>query len=415
MYMQSYEGDGWSWGGRSMGVLYEQVHYDCGTWGDYQQQSQQQHSWGETPNQAGPKVGAELLTELRLIELKRLIDRDAKALKEGTYEGLEIESSDSADCPTRAPTSFNEDTPSKEDSSSAHSAPQAVAHAPSSHASQEEAPAPPAPGLDAPEEQCYTAIADFSPETRNYGEMPVCIGEEIFVSGEPLDGWIFGVKRKDGVEDEGWLPASALHAEEPALDVDPLPRGRNANSQSSGTSRRGRAQQPQAQQQNESPAAVAGRNGRKGGGRGDVPQESLKGKGSGKGDDDDSWYQHGNWWSRQRHLKPDGGKAAGKDAGYQLPLSARGQCGGGGSRKGALRPATPPPPPLDEQRHRGKARRGRRSGGKSGMQVEAPPPPRPKEEDPRPKDRKGRQRPALTSMLERLNKPLESLKEKDDQ
>merc|ERR1719215_881151 len=71
----------------------------------------------------------------------------------------------------------------------------------------------PAPGLEAPVEQRLIVVADFLPESRNFGEMPVRTGEEIFVSGESLDGWIFGVKRSGG-GDEGWLPASALLNEE---------------------------------------------------------------------------------------------------------------------------------------------------------------------------------------------------------
>jgi len=73
------------------------------------------------------------------------------------------------------------------------------------------APAP--PGLEARSEKCYVATANFTPESRTFGEMPVRMGDEIFVSGEPLDGWIFGMKR--GSEpDEGWLPASALDIED---------------------------------------------------------------------------------------------------------------------------------------------------------------------------------------------------------
>ena len=53
---------------------------DDGSW-EYQQQP----GW-EAP---APKVGAELLTELRLAELKRLIDRDARALRKQQEDGAD--------------------------------------------------------------------------------------------------------------------------------------------------------------------------------------------------------------------------------------------------------------------------------------------------------------------------------------
>jgi len=448
MYVPAYEGDGWSWGGQSWApTTYEQVQFDCGTWGEYQQQQQQQQqaqtSWGDaaavTPAPV-LKVGAELLTELRLAELKRLIDRDAKALR-ASSETLEIESSarSSADCTTRAPDSNEEsfqDSPTKEDTASAHSARQAATSEPSAApelASGFVDDAPPPPGLDAPEEQCYAAVADFTPETRNYGEMPVRIGEEVFVSGEALDGWIFGVKRdSSGEQDEGWLPASALNIEETELEFDT--RAMHASSHSSGASRQDhpqqhqRQQQQQQQQQGSSSAPGGSRNGRRGGAaqqqqqlqqqqqqhRGSASGQGRKGggrlephgKGVGKSDDHgEPWHQHGNWWSKGRHLS-----AASKD-----PHSQAASGGHAGGRKGPSRPAPPPPPaPWSDEESNSRqaasgrgARRGKASGGGSGAGAAS-------REDNRPKERQPRERPALTSMLDRLNKPLVAPKNSDE-
>mmetsp|Transcript_33936 Transcript_33936/g.54009 ORF Transcript_33936/g.54009 Transcript_33936/m.54009 type:complete len:467 (-) Transcript_33936:109-1509(-) len=447
MYVSSYEGDAWSWGGQPWGSGYEQVQYDCsGAWGEYQQQpSWQAQAQAQAPEAPGPKVGAELLTELRLAELKRLIDRDARALKAST-EVVDIESTDSADCTTRAPDS-NEDTPTKEDTaSSAHSVPQeAKARHFTSEAddtdgrtasysrskvvqrsegdqaevgattSSSTAPAPPPPGLDAPEEERYLAIADFSPEARNYGELPVSVGEEIFISGEPVDGWIFGVKRTDGgdIVDEGWLPASALPMPSLRGFEEDTPRPREKNSQSSANSRRGgRAQQQVAgaggsrkgvsssQQQQR---GAASENWRKGG-RADHEQI---GKGEGKGDDQ-HWHQHGNWWSRQRHLSHEDADSHPSNA-YA-----------GASRKASSRPAPPPPPPAsfsDEEQdapHTGRKARGARGsrGGRGNGSTAASRAQdesrsdRQRENDRLPVERPARERRALTTMLDRLNKPL---------
>lgn len=105
---------------------------------------------------------------------------------------------------TRASVS-TKDTPTKEDWSVTGASPK-----PNCDDEVEEASsAPSPPGLETPTEWRYMTLDDFLPESRKYGEMPVRAGEEIFVNSAPLDDWIYGVKRGPQM-DEGWLPASVL-------------------------------------------------------------------------------------------------------------------------------------------------------------------------------------------------------------
>lgn len=317
-YMPAYETDNWGWVNHPWGSGYEQVHYDCSfghpvAW-EFQHQAQQQlqqmqpmqqlpvstsqqthathvtqvndqmhldqqnepeelpqsqqllpeqsskpqQRWCETSEVAGPKAGAELLTELRLAELKRLIDRDSHALKR-------TEADDS-----RAPTL------------------QDNAALPTS--------APPRPV------QRYVVLADFLPESRTYGEMPVRAGDEVFVREEPTNDWIYGVQMGTR-QDEGWFPAMNIGIgldeddEECAFSTEADEhaeadwRGTAEGSCSTGAVGSGHA-------------AGHGRSNRKSG-VADGPVSSTREAADSVpvAADSQSWHQHGNWWSRQRHLK----------------------------------------------------------------------------------------------------------------
>lgn len=514
------------------------MQYDCSAW-EYSQQS-----W-EAP---GPKVGAELLTELRLAELKRLIDRDAKALKASSevmeddswkdnhyddgqaLESLEneIDSADSADCTTRAPDS-NEDTPVKEEPEKAPVSPvpyqengdadsqagdrpavaepaaapsrrakssgglgssraaksasaeskeskaaaelqkpaEAQAPTPAEHkaavsskgraseatlneagsvadtslpppeaeesddadevaAAPARAPAP--PGLEARSEKCLVATANFTPESRTFGEMPVRMGDEIFVSGDPLDGWIFGMKR--GSEpDEGWLPASALDIEDEMEEEErreaELPRARPSGG-SNGGRRGGRGRGSGGSVTfshnpiSNAGGAYGGSIGRKGAAfqqRGPMPQH-RKGGGNRLSEQhhhhyqqqpQEPWHHHGNWWSKQRHLKPEKGEKDVYSAASKTPVQPA------ASSDEWRRPAAAAAAEAVERQPQsrnsnGRSRGGRRGGaggggrgGRGGGDARVPSP----EPAPNPRmERAPRARPALKFMLDRLNEPL---------
>ncbi|CAE8678266.1 unnamed protein product [Polarella glacialis] len=193
---------------------------------------------------AEPKAGAELLTELRLAELKRLIDRDAQALRKTPQaDSKEKELDSESGGTTRAPES-NEDTPVKGDALLAgaalvRSAVGAVAREraadsghslltgseePSSSASAwrgdrrakarekalaamgEDAQGASPPGLDKePKDQFFVVLVDFVPDSRKYGELPVKAGDEVAVCYDPVDDWIFGWKRGPQPDEAGSL------------------------------------------------------------------------------------------------------------------------------------------------------------------------------------------------------------------
>lgn len=490
---QHYEGaDGWgAWGGqqawgsaRYNHVVDPQVHCDCTQW-DFSGQG-----WGSSVPQArvapelglheaapAPNLGAELLTQLQLAELKRLIDRDAKALRASSVgESVEKETDlsvdgkmrvkdvpgGSTDCGDR----HGNDGDDKKNRPKASAAARSTATSSSSAitvdstrtlatASSPSAPArttaavdskmagaasptrsmdgtgvapveqsdastndgsgrPHPPGLDAPEEKRCIVLAEFTPESRKYGELLVKVGEEIFVSGELLDGWIFGVKRGDE-PDEGWLPASALGFAEVETE---------------------KASQEVEDKQQQQAGKASSHHGSK------------------------PWHHHGNWWSRQRHLKPE------KDT--QDPVTTGDRRPG---RKGQGRRVTAPSPqeakvpnprttwatvaanansvpaasgrsPASVGRGGNASGRGRgskgfgesagsaASHGKGSNYAKGQPSfterqSRPSERQPRaverqpriperqprlperqPRERLARERPALTSLLDRLNRPL---------
>lgn len=393
-YVQPYDGDGWSWTGQAWGAGYDQLpyeQYDCGGW-DY---TAQQQGWGgggggggqEEQPQEEPKAGAELLTDFKLAELKRLIDRDAE--EEAQRQAGERRQSPEEEA-GRQPKEKRELPKEEEDT---REDVQDVETTEASGSCTATAVSP--PGLDAPMEQRYRVLADFEPESRRYGEMPVRIGEEVFVREEPLDGWIFGSK-KGSHPDEGWLPASALglgaregEEEESGAEAEAEARrrlaaqrqqrgrGGHASAAADGLGRRQRQpkQQPQ-QQQPQQQASGAGPKARKAGGSSTRAESSSAGGGAAAGagasggagpERQQTWHQHGQWWSCQRHLKTAEGKApeAGSGGGWQ---SRDGPAGAASLGRGA-----------------GGGRGGSGRGG----------------------GREPRPRPALSSLLSRLNKPLE--------
>lgn len=374
MYMQQYEGDGWAWAGQSWGTGYEQIQYDCGPW-EFQPQG-----W-DAPV---PKVGAELLTELRLAELKRLIDRDAKAVKktaeESGHEAEQDTDAVTADCLSRVQEPIEAQMAPEVDAPIGGEDAEEVTMAPVAAASP--------PGLEAPLEQCYTVLADFLPENRNYGEMPVRTGEEVFVSGEVSEDWIFGVKREPEA-DQGWLPASALGLGSLADEVDDEVRGdvpqseqHPANLRGSGSRRGQRRENNDASVARGSAsstwtcgAAATGR------GRSDAVQQrgtvAQPCKGHSVPDDAEQWHQHGQWWSKQRHLKPEAQDAAVNQ-----------------QKKWTRHAACPADSDEENRLHAGVAGRGTGRGGRgAGRAV-------------RTAERPARERRALTSLLDRLNTPL---------
>lgn len=182
-----------------------------------------------------PKGGDEV-TELRLAELKRLIDRDAQALRSNPKAVLQeqVESSEST--------------------------------VGTSHAA-EPSEACPVLQQDAPEitgeVKVHRVLVAFEPKSRQSGEMPLRADEEVTVRYPPTEEWIFGWKGYPA-HDQGWIPAQNLgigvSIEEYSDDeAEPSP-------------------EPKAKEKVE------------------------------------AWHHHGQWWSRQRHLKVDSSSAK-KDIG----------------------------------------------------------------------------------------------------
>eukprot|EP00929_Paragymnodinium_shiwhaense_P114148 TRINITY_DN82485_c0_g1_i1.p1 TRINITY_DN82485_c0_g1~~TRINITY_DN82485_c0_g1_i1.p1 ORF type:complete len:537 (+),score=139.79 TRINITY_DN82485_c0_g1_i1:89-1699(+) len=522
-YMSQYGADdGWTWDASSWGATgYDQMSSEVpyswdGGWG-YDEQwgasvSASSEAWGNTAatggadssasganaeaaaisaaadatgSSEGPKCGAELLTDLRLAELKRLIDRDAKALR-SPAEGSDFDcdfwgSSAPSRATTRAPES-NEDTPEKlpessedglagairrrvslggvevEGVSAAEAAAKALAEeiqadltntsavaAVASPAAEdtdavmsnetEELPELPSRTLEVvPEvqevlqevhEQLFVCLADFMPETRDYGELPLRTGEEVFVSGEVSSGWIFGVKRGPKGIEEGWLPASALGIgdtddEDKQEEEEILPPPVRTRWSHGG--RRGRDHREDLGHRHRE--ALGGY----GGGRSSASSASASKGGGARGDrsggkaagsslKEDNWYEHGNWWSKQRHLSlaqapkmppPPPVRQPAPLAPTQRPGHQRNQASDERARlRGGKAPAAAG---SGKQPSKGGQRNaGERGGGGSAAAGQAgsnkgsgkPAPADTKRERPH------RDRPALTSMLDRLNKPLE--------
>jgi len=397
---------------------YDQVAYDCSGW-DYSQQgwhtgdasghqtglvalgvapaaavsssvgpigplASQPVAPGQANGVTSVGTGAELLTELRLAELKRLIDRDAKVYRPQP-EGVEIQSEQSAECTTRAPES-NEDTPIK--SIAAGSAQEAAR---SNAADGVCAPGRPTIGLQQPDEKMIVALYDFEPESRRYDELPVRSGDEVWTDGEGSGGWIFGFKR-GAKPDEGWLPRAALGLEVEdsedearstgSVEVAPLRRQQRGRTVSNGRA----------------PPAEAGK-------RRGTSQAA-------KDDDPDQWHQHGNWWSKQRHLRSEkeNASAATLSAAEDKTPAKKGKGRRAASeeddRGRASRNAWGEPSRSSKNRAKSSDGKGNATakgatsakGPSKGGKAQAGPTGA--------RERPQRQRPALTSLLDRLNKPL---------
>mmetsp|Transcript_57333 Transcript_57333/g.136277 ORF Transcript_57333/g.136277 Transcript_57333/m.136277 type:complete len:628 (-) Transcript_57333:57-1940(-) len=421
-YGQSYEQ-------QSYDQAYEQVSYDCTSWDGYTTQSVQsaqmvtsmdsgwdasgrkvEASWDAS---SGPKMGAELLTEMRLAELKRLIDRDAEALKSEDINGhghkgkpytgreevhtlqktspLPTSSVNAAPWPVPADQSLQHTRPLSTNSANAlpwgpvsadvaplpktSPLPTSSVNAAPWPVPAEAAPLPktsplptssvnaapwPAPGQDVPSlpttsplpstsinaapwtstsvqfsstsqasadppalprpreaattapslGKPYKVLATYEPQTQKYGEMPVTAGDEVFVSEDPQSGWIYAVKRgksPSGIGASGWVPANALgiNAHIPE-DLDSSPDASASQARPSfgehTTSRQGR-RGPRMRAKNEMPASQAQSTGSSSKKNDSQNWNSYHEGSSYKNVEDEPWHEHGNWWSKQRHLK----------------------------------------------------------------------------------------------------------------
>lgn len=359
--------------------------------------SGQQTSPSLDPTTAEPYAGAELLTELRLAELKRLIDRDAQALKKTSTADAQAPQADApkqdteADALKQEPeggiTTAEQDSRMKSTDGAAlarRALQETTAAAAGGEAgpswrgerrkAREKASASP-PGLAAPTEQCHLVLVDFDPDSRTYGEMPVRAGEEVAVSHPPVEDWIFGWKRGP-TPDQGWLPSQCLGIGVSISDADTTDEdweeGQAAAHSSTAPRRKGgRGRGGAVDGMPNAPSSGSGR-------RSKGAEKDGLGGGQQKADDEaesEAWHHHGNWWSRQRHLKQESaaGGAAQEDApprqrpARQLPPAAA----------AAVAAATADKAPVGG---------GGKASGRGKGQV--------------------RERAALSSLLDRLNKPL---------
>mmetsp|Transcript_128005 Transcript_128005/g.368798 ORF Transcript_128005/g.368798 Transcript_128005/m.368798 type:complete len:479 (+) Transcript_128005:33-1469(+) len=312
---------------------------------------------------SGPKVGSELLTELRLAELKRLLDRDRQTAEAAAG----------------------------------------------------------APGLEAPAEQMHVAVANWEPKNRQYGEMPVRAGEEIWVSADMQNEWIYGCKRGDNA-DEGWIPASALgllddlstadsddgREEEAAAAQEgeeqvperasarrQLQRRRELREEAERARERERQMRPSrcAADEAEAEAPAPARSRAQAAGSSKAGRKEDYSGGGAAEKEDQGWHEHGNWWSKQRHLK--GPEKETKSWTPQRQSQSSGRKGGGrgtGGGSGATYSDG------DDDYHSYGASTGR-GAGRGGRGAGRGGPMRPRE------------RGALASLLERLSKPLEPPKQ----
>eukprot|EP00930_Biecheleria_cincta_P046153 TRINITY_DN31833_c0_g1_i1.p1 TRINITY_DN31833_c0_g1~~TRINITY_DN31833_c0_g1_i1.p1 ORF type:complete len:559 (-),score=136.89 TRINITY_DN31833_c0_g1_i1:34-1641(-) len=364
---------------------------------------------------AEPYAGAELLTELRLAELKRLIDRDAQALKKTNTADAQADASRQE--PEGSAMAAEQDTPRKgsEGAAVARRSPAGAGGALQESGSEagpswrgerrkarDKASASP-PGLAAPPEQvpqCHLVLVDFDPDSRTYGEMPVRAGEEVAVSYPPVEDWIYAWKRGP-MQDQGWLPSQCLGIGVSISDADTTDGEDWEEAQNSAVQRR-RGGRGRGGAADGMPAAVSSGSGRRSKGAEKDGQGGGQQK-AGHEAEAEAWHHHGNWWSRQRHLKQESAPAAGAQAAKeeapveelprqrparQLPPAAAaaisaanadkvlvgggGKCGGRGKGAGAA----------------GGASAAAAGGGGRGAGAGH------------------RERPALSSLLDRLNKPL---------
>ncbi|CAK0835803.1 unnamed protein product, partial [Prorocentrum cordatum] len=179
----SHAGITGGWGGAG---AYEDVQqFDCNAWAMQYQQQQQQQAWLEQQQQQSqpqqpvvtpaPAPGTELLTELRLAELKRLIDRDSKSVPQAGELVF-------------APVS-------KEPGGTGETA--------ASRAEKAEVPAAPLAGP-------FPCRGAFLPEDRKHKEMPVSEAELVWLDAdsEHVSGWLWAYK--EDRRDQGWIPAAAV-------------------------------------------------------------------------------------------------------------------------------------------------------------------------------------------------------------
>lgn len=297
-----------------------------------------------------PKAGAELLTELRLAELKRLIDRDAKQLRKtpDLPEEQGVQGSGSAwRGERRARARDKGDAP--------------IVEGLFSRASASTIP----PGLDTPKEQHLKVLVDFMPASRTYGEMPVRAGEQVTITYEAIDEWIFGWKHGPK-PDEGWLPAVCLGIGVSLSDADTTDQDQPQRAVP--VRRRGRGHGKDA-------ATVS---------TGRAVQSSTSQQADSNEGESDAWHHHGNWWSKQRHLKStdENNLSTGPPrATMRLPPAAAAAVAAATADKGRVLPPPGRASAIQPQK----------------AQVERP----------------QRQRPALSSLLDRLKKPLVAPKSSD--
>lgn len=273
------------------------------------QQAAPASNWGCQAQEGAsvPKPGAELLTELRLAELKRLIDRDAQALRRTSANTDAVLSSSAV--PSAARHGLRADAP---DFSLDRQSVQSRENIEGSAEAGGGSLAVGAPGLEAPPvERLVKSLATWEPESREYGEMGIHAGEDILVRGDVQNDWIWGSRRGDN-PDEGWIPASGFglvdyyssgeedtSAAAALKETPPSRRQRNRH-------RDPKDQAPlangknMARKGNESSASGM----QKGKGSVDVTDEKQrKGARPAEAAAEETWHQHGNWWSKQRHLK----------------------------------------------------------------------------------------------------------------
>lgn len=419
------------------------------------QQHQQQHEphpqqpqapppnqWQEPQGQQAappPAANGNSLTDQRLAELRRLIDRDAQAIRrtEVVPQPVKMVEPDRFEAPMRHP----EELAYQEHRPPAHmQAPHAPfseqhyggqrheilrGHVPADYDEQRGAKAE--PGCQPKQRalgECYVVHMSFKPENRNYRELPVMEGEEVYISSEPVKEWIWATKVNPF--DEGWVPAMNIlppktqrrdvpeeygysDEEEPRHDrrwvEEPWPPAEGGPRPGPREVARNDGKKIMALLE-QATWEVRAREGKGGKGRGAAPM--WKGGAGGwaeenqrlqheedRREEDEPWHHHGNWWSKQRHLKAneDGGRMEGPPAPMSRPnrieLASSVPAKGGGHRvpewdlpyESRLYERMPPP-----------------SMGKG--------PPPVKGAGKGPAERPQRQRQALSSLLDRLNRPV---------
>lgn len=187
--------------------------------------------------------------------------------------------------------------------------------------------------------------------------MPIRAGEHVFVSGEVRDGWIFATKRSQETGeplDEGWVPAMAVNPgsevrqeqvrQEPVREPSPVQSIASEDTGEAAPSPERKAEQPLRRKAKFPQAAEA----------------------------EAEWHEHGNWWSRQRHLRP-----AQPQAWHEKPRQAWKHAGWDEK-----------PSQAWKQADKRKAPGASEAAGRRGPQKTV------------------RERPSLNTTLDRLNKPL---------